>query len=493
MVTTGPGGLPPHDTTVEEAVIAALLLADDAIAHVVPIVEPADFFRDEHRWAYEAALALYNRNEAITIPTLAHELARAGHLEEMGGEAALFEVAGQHFSATGVEAHARIVARDARYRALIQTAGQIAQLAYEGGPDAGRVLAAAMALVGGLVQQRDVGVERLGDLPMGEEAGMLWGIPALDRYTMGLAPGQLSIVAGRTASGKSMLAAQVARNCAAAGGKALIFTMEMSSGEYQRRMAHAIAGVHKRYSNYGDPYSPLEQAHLDEALDKIGGWHVYSSARSGVTVPVIAAAARLSEAELHIDLIVVDYLQLMGLTDDRASEASNLKQITASLKELAVEIGCHVLLISQMNRAAHSEMRGKQGGQLKCIITESPYPEPFVEGLMGGAVENDADLVVMLQRHSNCPTLNHMEICIVKNRNGTPGHGLMIDNYALCRFESLSEKECFAIAAGNLDLSRRLRIDQCLMREDWKAREAAATWADEPVSWARDEALARGQ
>lgn len=437
----------------------------------MPIVEPRDFFRDEYRWSYQAAIALAGRHEEITIPTLSHELSRAGHLDEMGGEAAIFEMVGHHFTAIGVESHARIVARDARYRALIDAAGTIAQLAYKGGADAGGVLATSMGLLGKLVERRDIGLERLGELQLTEATGMKWGIPALDRFTMGLAPGQLSIFAGRTASGKSLLAAQVAKNCAEAGGKAMIFTMEMSSGEYQRRIAHSVAGVPKRYSVYGREYTDVELDALQRATDTIATWDLWASSRPAVTVPIISAAARLSEAEGHIDLIVVDYLQLMGLTDDTASEASNLKQITASLKELAVEIGCHVVLISQMNRAAHSEMRGKQGGQLKCIINDNPFPEPFVEGLMGGAVENDADLVVMIQRHTNCPGMNHMEVVLVKNRNGTPGHGLMMDRYEMCRFESLSEKDCFDLAGGDLDLGRRLRVDQCLLRDDWRVHE----------------------
>lgn len=500
-----PDILPPHDVSAEEAVIAALLLADDAIAHVLPIVEAGDFFRDEHRWAYEAAVALYNRNEAITVPTIAHELERAGRLDAIGGEGALIDIQGRHFTAIGVESHARIVARDARYRALISAAGKIANLAYKGGPDAAAVVAEGIALVGALVKGRDVGLQRLGEVALSDVEGARWGIPALDRYTLGLVPGQLTIVAGRTGSGKSMLAAQMVRNCAQAGGKALIFTMEMGNGEYQRRMAHALSGVRKRFSNYGDPYTDVEQGLLKDAEAEIAGWQVWSSDRSAITVPIIAAAARLSRAEGEIDLIVIDYLQLMGLPDNDTTEAAALKQITATLKSLAVELQCHIVVVSQMNRSSHSEMRGKQTAQLKCIVTDNAYPEPFVESLMGGAVENDADLVVMLQRHTNCPTLNHMEVCIVKNRNGISGHGMMLDEYAMCRLRPLTESECFDLAGGSLEMGRRLRVDACLLRDDWRDHEVAAAadaaegWepaGDGGPTWARsalDEAFTRGQ
>jgi replicative DNA helicase len=484
MVTTGVGGLPPHDGTIEEACIAAIIIDNEALARVAPILTAQDFFRDEHRWCYEAACALAARNEAITVPTLCHELDRAGHLEDVGGEPAIFTMVGNHYTAVGVESHARIVARDARYRRMIAAAGQIAQLAYKGGPDAAKILAEGMGLLGGLIERSDIGLQRLGELDVDEVEGMPWGIPPLDRYTMGLAPGQLTIIAGRTASGKSMLAAQVVRNCAEAGGKALIFTMEMGNGEYQRRMAHAISGVRKRFSNYGDPYTLVEKMRLDVASAQIAQWQVWSSDRSGVTVPIIAAAARLAQADGQITLIVVDYLQLMGLTDAEASEASNLKQITAALKSLAVEIGCHIVLVSQMNRAAHTEMRGKQNAQLKCIVTDESYPEPFVEGLMGGAVENDADLVVMLQRHvgDSCRRDNHMEICIAKNRNGVPGHGMAQEEYQFARLHFLTEAECFAIAGGEMEMGRRLRVDSGFLRDDWREQAEAEKVAASDVA-----------
>ena len=155
------GGLPPHDVAAEEAVIAALLLdATESYPRVLPLLQPRDFFREQNGWCYDACLALADRGEAITIPTLAHELERAGRLDAMGGEPYLAELVGRHFSAVGVEAHARIVARDALYRRLIQAAGQIAQTAYEGGPDAGRVISAAEALLLGIRS-----TEAAGELP----------------------------------------------------------------------------------------------------------------------------------------------------------------------------------------------------------------------------------------------------------------------------------------------------------------------------------------
>ena len=145
-----PTGLPPHDIAAEEAVIAALLLDDDSYPRVLPIVQPEDFFREQNGWVYEACLALAERNEPITIPTVAHVLDRNTRLDAAGGEQYLAEIAGKYFTAVGVEAHARIVARDALYRRLIEVAGRIAQLAYQGGSDVGRVLSEAEGLLLGI-------------------------------------------------------------------------------------------------------------------------------------------------------------------------------------------------------------------------------------------------------------------------------------------------------------------------------------------------------
>ena len=143
-------GLPPHDIAAEEAVIAALLLDEDAYPRVLPIVQAADFFREQNGWIYEACLALSDRGETVTIPTVAHELDREGRLDAAGGEPYLAEIAGKYFTAVGVEAHARIVARDSLYRRLIAAASQIAQLAYAGGSDVQRVLTHAEELLLGI-------------------------------------------------------------------------------------------------------------------------------------------------------------------------------------------------------------------------------------------------------------------------------------------------------------------------------------------------------
>ncbi len=139
--------LPPHDIDAEEAVIASLLVDPEAIYHVTPIVRSEDFFREKNAWAYEACLALWERSEAINQVTVAHELARRGRLEEIGGVAYLSRLVTELPTPIGVAHYARIVRRDAIYRQLINAAAQITQIAYQGGPDLDAVLSRAEALI----------------------------------------------------------------------------------------------------------------------------------------------------------------------------------------------------------------------------------------------------------------------------------------------------------------------------------------------------------
>ena len=209
---TPQSGLPPHDISAEEAVIAALLLDNDAYARIVPIIQPNDFFREHNGWIYEVCLQLADRNETITIPTVAHELLRLDRLELVGGETYLQDLAGNSFPALGVESPARIIARAALYRRLLQTAGQIAQLANAGGADVSHVIRESEALLLNLRSAEASGdFRRLRELlddflevPSDEEeidTVIRSGFMDLDELLGGFKRGDLLVLAARTCRG----------------------------------------------------------------------------------------------------------------------------------------------------------------------------------------------------------------------------------------------------------------------------------------------------
>ncbi|MYA19983.1 MAG: replicative DNA helicase [Chloroflexi bacterium] len=432
------GGLPPHDVSAEQAVIAALLLDPDAYPRVLPLLRPEDFFREQHGWCYEACTALADRAEPITLPTLAHELERAGRLDTIGGEPYLAELVGRHFSAAGVEAHARIVARDALYRRLIQVAGQIAQTAYEGGPDAGRVIAAAEGLLLSIRSSEGAGdFERLRDLldqfledpgedVEGELVGAVRaGFMDFDALLGGFKRGDLVIVAARTGVGKSALLLNFARNAAVGqNGTVAVFALEMSAEQLAMRLLSAEAGVGATRLRLGQ-HNEDEESRIMHAIGTLGEAAIFIDDSAVLSVPEIRAKSRRLQAEHGLDLVIVDYLQLLHSATGGGSEnrASELGKITRSLKEMARELEVPVVAAAQLSRAVESR---------------TPHIPMLSDLRESGSIEQDADVVTFIYRedvyrtpeewqdaHPDQPGGQHpsgiAQLMVAKHRNGPTG------------------------------------------------------------------------
>ncbi|MCB9483160.1 MAG: replicative DNA helicase [Dehalococcoidia bacterium] len=430
-------GLPPHDVSAEEAVIAALLLDDDAYARVLPIVKPEDFFREQNGWIYEACLSVAERGEEVTIPTVAHELDRAGHLDEAGGEPYLVEVAGKYFTAVGVETHARIVARDALYRRLIQAAGQIASIAYEGGPDVKSVLSQAEGLLLGLRTAEAAGdfkvlrdlLDEFLEAPDEDEDGELasavrTGFMDLDELLAGgYKRGDLVILAARTGGGKTSLMLNLARNAAIGQqGTVALFSLEMGGEQLAMRMLSAEAGVEMSRLRLGR-HTEAEEAKVMRAHGQLGTAPIFIDDSAVLSVPEIRAKCRRLQADHGLDLVVVDYLQLLhgaGRADTRANEIS---QISRSLKELARELRVPVIAGAQLSRA---------------VETRNPHIPMLSDLRESGSIEQDADIVMFIYRedmyqrpqdwqdqHPDEPGNAHptglANIIVAKHRNGPTG------------------------------------------------------------------------
>jgi len=460
--------LPPHSVEAEEAVLGAVLVDSSAMdACLLARLEPADFFRDQNRWVYDAMWSCLEEGIPPTVTTVIHVLGRTGKLDEVGGEPFVAKLWGATLTAIGVEAHIKVVQDCAKRRRVIQEAGWLAQRAYEKGP-AADVIRLGLEGLGKLLSERDAGMTDLGFVDDDEDqSGANWYIPVLDKVTRGMSPGQMTILAGQSGLGKSMVAAHIVRACAEQGGRVAVFSLEMGEKEYKRRLVTALSGVERRQSKWEQehrPYSPADLANIETARGIVQGWGIYCKDKPGVTLQEVAASVRTMNAEKHVDLVVVDYLQLMG-GQDSDNAAQSLKNITGGLKSLAMEIGCHVLAVSQMNRAGLGEMRSKESKKESCIITGEDYSIPLKEFLMGGAIENDADLCVMLANHAKCPE-KHIEVCVVKNRNGQDGHGMVFSQFNLCRIGIADDKMCYDVAQGDLAMAHALRIDQGLWHGD---------------------------
>lgn len=432
--TRGPqGGLPPHDIGAEEAVLAAMLLDEEAYARVLGILQPEDFFREQNRWCYEAAQAVAERGEPITIATVAHDLERAGRLDASGGEAYLVELAGKYFTAVGVEAHARIVARDALYRRLIEAAGEIARVAYQGGPDASAVLSASETLLLDLRSAESAGdFQRLRSLledfleDPGEDQDAMHtvavrtGFMDLDTVLGGFKRGDLVVLAARTGVGKSSLLLNFARN-AAVGSKGTVafFALEMSAEQLAMRLLSHEADVDSTRLRLG-MHREDEEARIMHAIGVLGEAKLYIDDSAYLSVPEIRAKLRRLQADQGLDLVIVDYLQLLhgaGRLDTRVNEISG---ITRSLKELARELKVPVIAAAQLSRA---------------VETRQPHIPMLSDLRESGSIEQDADVVMFIYRedvyrtpeewqeqHPDQPGGQHptglAQIIIAKHRNG---------------------------------------------------------------------------
>jgi replicative DNA helicase len=451
--------LPPHDIEAEEAVVASLLVDPDAVYKIAPTLNPEDFFREKNAWVYEACRALWDRNESINQITVGHELARRRRLEEVGGAAYLSQLVTDLPTSVGVEHYAAIVQRDSTYRKLITASNQIAQMAYQGGAEIGEALTRAETLVAAVRQGetlRDfVHIRQLleGFLETAETGtgalaaqsrAVTTGFMDLDTLLGGLKRGDLVIVAARPSLGKTSLVLNFARNAAARQQATVgFFSIEMAAEQLVQRLVAAESGVDSTRLSFGT-HSDREQRKISQGMGVLSDLGVYFDDSAMLAVAELRSKARRLHLEKNLDLIVIDYLQLMhggGMrSENRVQEVSF---ITRSLKELARDLDVPVVACSQLSRAA--EARGHHVPQLS-DLRES------------GSIEQDADVVMFIYRedkyisrdewqrqHPDRPAESYpagiTQVVVAKHRNGPTGTIHLRFRDRIARFEDLLIRE----------------------------------------------------
>jgi len=388
--------LPPHDVEAEEAVLASLLIDSEAVVKITPLIRPDDFFREKNGWIFEACLALWNRNEAVNQITVSHELARRERLEGAGGHAYLSQLVSDLPTTVGVEDYARIVARDAVYRRLISAAGQIAQAAYKGGPDLEGVLTRAetllLALRSGEALRDFVHIrELLGDYPRhpdlaaeGPPGAIRTGFVDLDTLLGGLKRSDLIIVAARPSMGKSALGLHFARNAAVGQhARVAVFTLEMSADQIAQRTVSSEANVDSTRLRLGE-HTEAEERRVNHAVGVLSECEIYIDDSPVLTIGEMRSKLRRFAADRGLDLVIVDYLQLMqGETRARDNRVQEISFISRSLKGIARELDVPVVALSQLSRAVESRQ---------------PHIPMLSDLRESGSIEQDADVVAFIYR-----------------------------------------------------------------------------------------------
>jgi replicative DNA helicase len=419
--TTSPGGAPPHDIDAEESVLGSVMLSADAANIALEVLKPDDFYKPAHQDMWEAVTALFDGNQPIDPITVADWLRKHERLDRVGGVTFITQLMESVPSTSNIDYYAAIVDEASARRRLLRAGGEVGSLAMRGEMPIADVLDRAEAAVFAVAEEKvsqglepvapflQEALERIEEL--GAAEGEITGIPTgfieLDRNLAGLHPANLIVVAARPGMGKSTLALNIAANVAQQKRVAAVFTLEMSREEIVHRLLASMASVDSQKIRTGQ--LDIERwRKLGQASSRLYEMPLYVDDSADLTVTAIRAKCRRLKRARGLDLVVVDYLQLMQgprAADNRQQEIADTSR---SLKNLARELKVPVIAVSQLNRQLESrENKRPRLGDLR----ES------------GAIEQDADVVMFIYREdyydtSNPEMLGMAEVEIAKHRSG---------------------------------------------------------------------------
>ena len=433
----------PASLDAERGILGAILLDNQSLHAALEMLRTEDFFSDHHRRIFDGMVELSEAHKAIDLLTLTDELRRTGHLETAGGAAYLASLVDGVPRVANVPHYARIVKEKSLLRHLVQAAHSIEQRALEAELGADEMLDTAeseifrlaedrvrqgFVTVKELVQKNYERLERL--VSEGRTVtGLATGYPSLDEITSGMQPSELIILAARPSMGKTALALNIAENVASAGHRVALFSLEMSKEALLMRLlsSHARIDAHKFRTGHLNMDDREKMAH---SLEELGRAPVWIDDSSSATVVEMGAKARRLKNDKGLDLVVVDYLQLMTARGRFGNRNEEVSSITRGLKAMAKELGVPVLVLSQLTRAPERDERRPQLADLR----ES------------GAIEQDADLVLFINRPGfykpDAPDeeRNRAEIIIAKQRNGPTGILKFVFLHTYTRFEQASNE-----------------------------------------------------
>lgn len=435
--------VPPQNIEAEQSVLGAVLLDREAATVCSEILLPVDFYREPHRRIYEAVVALITRNEAADVITVGEELSRAGQLEAVGGLSYLSDLTAAVPATANAAHYARIVAEKALLRELLRAAGEIAEAVYAGAEDTDRLLDQAEARIFKIAEARRTGRSfvALKDVLMqafsnlehlyehkGEVVGVPTGLAELDRLLTGMHPSELIILAARPSQGKTTLALNMATAAAHHGAGVGFFSLEMSADQLAMRLLCSEAGVPSERMRSGF-LTDQDWPNISRALGSLSDVRLYIDDTPNIPIMDLRARARRMKAECGIDMLVVDYLQLMNTRGRAESRQQEIAEISRSLKALARELEVPVLALSQLSRAV--ETRENRRPQLS-DLRES------------GAIEQDADVVMFIYQDPKLaedPSRRfEMELIVAKQRNGPTGPVPIVFRRDLGRFHDRSPR-----------------------------------------------------
>jgi replicative DNA helicase len=437
--------LPPHSVEAEQSLLGGLMLDQRAWDQIADVVRVDDLYRADHRLIFSAIAELTDRNQPPDAVTVAEHLQRTGQLEAAGGLPYLARLVEDTPSAANIRAYARIVRERAMLRHLIEIGGDIAASAHSTqGLTAEEIVDLAEQRVFEIAEggRRGPGftslkeilpktIDRLDTLShsASDITGISTGFTEMDKMTSGLQRGELIIIAGRPSMGKTSLAINIAENAAiGAQVPAGIFSMEMSAEQLSFRMLSSVGRVSQTRLRNGK-LSEEDWPRVHSAVSMMSSAPIFIDDGGALTPTEVRSRARRLKREHGLGLIVVDYLQLMQVSGSVENRATELSEISRSLKALAKELDVPVIALSQLNRSV------EQRNDKKPVMSDLRE---------SGALEQDADLIVFIYREEvyerDTPRKGVADIIIGKQRNGPVGEFRLTFLGEFTRFENLVDE-----------------------------------------------------
>lgn len=439
--------VPPHSIEAEQSVLGGLLLDNAAFDRIADVLVDDDFYRFDHRLIWQHITRLVGLARPADVITIHESLSMAGKADETGGLPYLNALAHNTPSAANIRRYAEIVRERAMLRKLVSVADEISSTAFNPqGKEARQILDEAESRVFQIAQEGARGtagfqdiqpllsqvIERIDELYHREGDSDVTGVPTgftdLDRMTSGLQAGDLVIVAGRPSMGKTSFAMNVGEHVAIEQGLPVaVFSMEMGAVQLAQRMVGSVGMLDQHRMRTGK-LTQDDWPRLTHAVQRVQEAQIYIDETPALTsMEVRARARRLARQCGQMGLIIIDYLQLMSANSSGENRATEISEISRSLKSLAKELNCPVMALSQLNRS----------------LEQRPNKRPIMSDLReSGAIEQDADLIVFIYRdevyNPDSPDKGTAEIIVGKQRNGPIGMVRLTFQAASTRFLNFS-------------------------------------------------------
>ena len=416
--------IPPHSVESEQSILGSIILDKDAIITVAETINPSDFYKEAHKIIYESMLKLNSNNEPIDLITLIEELRKEGHLDNVGGISYLTSLSTIVPTTSNVKYYANIVKEKSVMRQLIKASNEIINLGYDASTDVQEILDKAEKNIFDISQEKasdDIQpinlvlqdtfdmIERL-CTEKSDVTGITTGFTDLNKKINGLQRTDLILLAARPAMGKTAFSLNLVQNAALKGDASVaVFSLEMSKEQLVQRMLSAQSNVELSKIKTGT-LGESDWPRIIDAMAVLSEANIFIDDTPGIKISEIRSKCRRLKIEKGLDLILIDYLQLMEGEGKNENRQQEIAKISRSLKILAKELDCPVIALSQLSRSP--ELR-KDHRPILSDLRES------------GSIEQDADIVMFLYRdeyyHDDSEKKNIGEVIVAKNRHGETG------------------------------------------------------------------------